>query len=366
MALLRGVQHLAWPPAGSTFLEAVQHVDAAHRVAILVIGGVVAGVGAVIIPSAIGGHGGEMETIWFAEARFPFVRTLARATLSIVAVALGASLGREGAPSEAGAAFAALISRPLRLSAAQRRLLAACGSGAGLAAVYNVPLGGALFVLEVLLGSVTLPLVIVAFATATIATATAWITLANRPTYDVAQYPFSWQVDDLRADRRSACRSRRGTLRAARRVGRVASTARPGADRRADRRVRGARRARDSVPAAARERQERRRARIRRTDRTVARARVAAAQAAHDRGVSRQRCAGRSLHADADDRRAARRAARRTGRARVARHLRRRGRDRRERRAARGRRRKARCRHWCSSPSLRATPKGCSCRWRSP
>ena len=44
-----------------------------------------------------------------------------------------------------------------------------------MAAVYNVPLGGALFALEVLLGTISLPLVLPALATTLTATAVAWI-----------------------------------------------------------------------------------------------------------------------------------------------------------------------------------------------
>lgn len=33
----------------------------------------------------------------------------------------------------------------------------ACGGGAALAAVYNVPLGGALFTAEIMLGTITVP-----------------------------------------------------------------------------------------------------------------------------------------------------------------------------------------------------------------
>jgi H+/Cl- antiporter ClcA len=69
------------------------------------------------------------------------------------------------------------------LSPAQRRLLVACGGGAGLAAVYNVPLGGALFIAEVMVGSLALPVVLPALACTGIASAVAWIYLPNHATY---------------------------------------------------------------------------------------------------------------------------------------------------------------------------------------
>jgi H+/Cl- antiporter ClcA len=57
-----------------------------------------------------------------------------------------------------------------------------------MAAVYNVPLGGALFALEVLLGTLTLPLVLPALATSLIATAVAWIVLGTHPTYSIPTF----------------------------------------------------------------------------------------------------------------------------------------------------------------------------------
>lgn len=63
----------------------------------------------------------------------------------------GLPLGREVAPREMGALGAGMVARKLRLLEDETRTLIACGAGAGLAAVYNVPLAGALFSLEVML-----------------------------------------------------------------------------------------------------------------------------------------------------------------------------------------------------------------------
>ena len=85
------------------------------------------------------------------------------------------------APQLAGAARASWLSDWARLPTWQRRLLVASGAGAGFAAVYNVPLGGALFALEVLLGTLALPLVLPALATSVIATASPGSRWAPRP-----------------------------------------------------------------------------------------------------------------------------------------------------------------------------------------
>jgi H+/Cl- antiporter ClcA len=186
MELLRAVQHLAWSYHSGDFLSGVQHTSSTRRVLVLLIGGVVAGVGAMLLANR--GAGEVSEAIWLRNARVPFRASIARAVHSILVVALGASLGREAAPQQAGAAFASALSEWARLPEWQRRLLVACGAGAGLAAVYNVPLGGALFALEVLLGTLTLPLVLPALATSLIATAVAWIALPSRPTYTIPTY----------------------------------------------------------------------------------------------------------------------------------------------------------------------------------
>jgi CIC family chloride channel protein len=189
MELLRAVQHLAWSYHSGDFLDGVKRTSSTRRVLVLLAGGVVAGGGGLLL--ARRGPGEVSEAIWLRGAHVPFWSSIARGVHSIVIVALGASLGREAAPQQAGAAVASAVSDWAKLPEWQRRLLVACGAGAGMAAVYNVPLGGALFALEVLLGTLTLPLVLPALATSLIATGVAWIALPTAPTYDIPSYPIS-------------------------------------------------------------------------------------------------------------------------------------------------------------------------------
>jgi H+/Cl- antiporter ClcA len=184
LELLHAIQHAAWGYTEGTFLRGVERASSLHRVRVLALGGVVAGVGAVTLLRRFPAPD-LSESMWLRDARVPLPGSLARAVESIVVVALGASLGREAAPQQTGAAFAGLFAERARVPDWQRRLLVACGAGAGLAAVYNVPLGGALFALEVLLGTLTLPLVLPALATSAIAVGVAWIALGTRPTYSV-------------------------------------------------------------------------------------------------------------------------------------------------------------------------------------
>ena len=69
-------------------------------------------------------------------AGLPFAATVGHALLQIVTVGLGSPLGREVAPREMTAAFASLWVRRLGLDEDGARLLIACASGAGLAALF--------------------------------------------------------------------------------------------------------------------------------------------------------------------------------------------------------------------------------------
>ena len=119
-------------------------------------------------------------------------RSLLTSVTSEVVIGMGASMGREAAPKLMGGASGSVLARWMKLSPAQRRLLVACGGGAGLAAVYNVPLGGAIFTAEVLWGSLALPTMVPALACSAIATMVAWVYLPSGATYaDIPSYHFS-------------------------------------------------------------------------------------------------------------------------------------------------------------------------------
>jgi chloride channel protein, CIC family len=194
MALLRAVQHLAYAYHTGDFLSGVEHVPGNWRILVLLGAGVVAGVARPLLRRFLGASESLSEAIWSQYGRLHALRTFADGILSIVLVGMGVSLGREAAPKDAGAAIASKFSDWACLTPEQQRLLVACGAGAGMGAVYNVPLGGALFAVEVLLGTLSLPLVLPALATSLIATVVSWIYLPMQATYTMPQYEVSPQL----------------------------------------------------------------------------------------------------------------------------------------------------------------------------
>jgi CIC family chloride channel protein len=188
--LLEQVQHLAWP--GPNLLDAAAHAGALRHVWVLLGAGALTGAGQIVLRRLTSGNGIDIsEAISEFGGRLPMLRTLGTAVLSILVVAMGASLGREGAPKQVGAVLANVFSDQAHLSDERRRLLVACGAGAGMAAAYGVPLGGALFALEVLRGVLALRLILPALLASASAAGVSWLALPNAPTYLIPAYPSS-------------------------------------------------------------------------------------------------------------------------------------------------------------------------------
>ncbi|HEY9163933.1 MAG TPA: chloride channel protein, partial [Magnetovibrio sp.] len=98
------------------------------------------GVADVIEASAM--HGGHMSTSVGLRAAF----------ISMLSIGVGASVGREGPAVHIGAALGAGLAKRLHLTRALSRTLLGCGVAAAVAASFNAPIAGALFVGEVVLG----------------------------------------------------------------------------------------------------------------------------------------------------------------------------------------------------------------------
>lgn len=190
--LLHYLQHLAFGYSplhiidNESFLEGVRASSPQRRVVVLTICGVIAGVGW----AAIHRFGKPLVSIVEAlktNKIMPPLATILHALLQIITIALGSPLGREVAPREISAVFAAWLSSRAGLSLKQIKIFIACGAGAGLAAVYNVPFGGAIFVAEVLLCSFSWSIIVPALMTSAIAVIVSWWGLGNVPLYHVPE-----------------------------------------------------------------------------------------------------------------------------------------------------------------------------------
>jgi H+/Cl- antiporter ClcA len=147
--LLHGVEHLTYHYTFGTLLTGVGGSSPVRRAVGPMIGGALAGFGWWMLRRRT-----EVPPL---SAAITSPRPLPRLPLSIDAglqvllVGSGASLGREGAPRQLAAALGDFGTTRLSLTPRDREILLACAAGAGLGAVYSVPLGGALFAARILL-----------------------------------------------------------------------------------------------------------------------------------------------------------------------------------------------------------------------
>ncbi|WP_084386530.1 ClcB-like voltage-gated chloride channel protein [Castellaniella caeni] len=100
-------------------------------------------------------HSGYMEAVAIGDGHMSVGQGLLRSLSSLFTVASGGSIGREGAMVHLAALWSSVLGRFLRVDTARLRLLAACGAAAGVSAAYGAPLAGAVFVGEIILGSMS-------------------------------------------------------------------------------------------------------------------------------------------------------------------------------------------------------------------
>ncbi|MCV7301509.1 chloride channel protein [Mycobacterium barrassiae] len=149
--LLHAIEHLTYHYSFGTLLSGVGGSSPVRRALGPMIGGALAGFGwwmlrrRTAVPKLA-------ETI-SAHRPIPRLPLSIDAGLQVLLVGSGASLGREGAPRQLAAALGDFGTTRLALTARDREILLACAAGAGLGAVYSVPLGGALFAARILLGT---------------------------------------------------------------------------------------------------------------------------------------------------------------------------------------------------------------------
>jgi CIC family chloride channel protein len=129
-----------------------------ERIAIPTIGGVIAG--ALL-------WGGQrllrqtqtvdyMEAVAVGNGQLSSRAAIMQAASSFFTIGSGGSIGREGPLVQLAAAFASKVGQWTQAPVPRLRLLVACGASAGVAAAYNAPIAGALFVAEVVLGSIAM------------------------------------------------------------------------------------------------------------------------------------------------------------------------------------------------------------------
>jgi CIC family chloride channel protein len=192
-----GVRILLWGYWPS-FENAATMAPAWQVVLAPTVGGLLVGLVIWWAKDAVGARGMSslIEAVALHRGHVPLKPVFASAAAAIATVGSGGSLGREGPLIRLGAAISSWLGERFGLSAYRVKILVGCGAAAGFAASYNVPIGGSLFAMEVILGSFALeifgPIVIAAVVSTLIARAAE----SNTPLYAFPGYTLdsSWEI----------------------------------------------------------------------------------------------------------------------------------------------------------------------------
>ena len=131
-----------------------------------------------------------------AATRMGLARPFLDAVTQVLTVGSSNSVGREGAPRLAAGAVAARLAARLGIGRPEGAILIASAAGAGLAAMYNAPLGGAAYAVElVMVTGMRRRGALVAVPVCVIATLVSWLHSHGRPTFEItSQGPSSGTV----------------------------------------------------------------------------------------------------------------------------------------------------------------------------
>lgn len=145
---------------GGHLVAAARALDPGLRVLAPAIGGLAAGLLLWLAErsraAALAPNGGDyIEAVAIGDGRLDLRGGVLKVLASLLVVSTGGAVGREGAMVLLAAMLAATLGRLLGRTV-ELRLVVSCGAAAGLAAAYHAPLAGAVFVAEILLGSLAL------------------------------------------------------------------------------------------------------------------------------------------------------------------------------------------------------------------
>lgn len=156
------------------------------------IGGLIIGLMAKYGTPKIKGHGipEAMEAVLTNKSKIGPKVAIYKPIATAIAIGTGGPFGAEGPIIQTGGAVGSLFGQIIRTTAAERKVLLACGAGAGMAATFSTPIAGVILAIELLLFEFKsrsfIPLVIAS----TLATSVHFILLGRGPIFEMTPVDF--------------------------------------------------------------------------------------------------------------------------------------------------------------------------------
>ena len=137
-----------------------------------------------------------MEAVVLGDGKISTRRSLVKCLSAMFTIASGGSIGREGPLVQLSSLVASIAGRLLHWSTPRLRLLVGCGAAAGIASAYNAPIAGALFVAEIVLGSVAMEIFGPLVFASVIATLTVRGFIGSDPIYVIPHFQMNsnWEI----------------------------------------------------------------------------------------------------------------------------------------------------------------------------
>ena len=132
-----------------------------------------------------------MEAVVIGDGILSVRQSLLKSLSALFSISSGASIGREGPLVQLSAMLASAIGRIMRVSSPRLRLLVACGAAAGIASAYNAPVSGALFVAEVVMGTMSMGVFGPLVCSSVVATLTIRQFVGADPLYSITHFVLS-------------------------------------------------------------------------------------------------------------------------------------------------------------------------------
>lgn len=181
-------------------IEIVSPLDSplgAFIIFIPAIGGLIVGLMARYVTPLVRGHGipEAMEAVLRRNSRIPPKVAILKPISAAVSIGSGQPFGAEGPIIQTGAAIGSLLGQALHTTPAERKILLACGSAAGLAATFGTPIAAVIFAIELLLFEFRARSFIPLAIASTIATGIHMALLGKGPTFAVGTTDFGSPIN---------------------------------------------------------------------------------------------------------------------------------------------------------------------------
>ncbi len=151
--LVEFVQKLAF----EDFVDFLNFEQPVHLIIIPIIGALITGPIIYLFAREAKGHGVPevMLAIALRGGKIKPQVGIVKAITSAICIGTGGSVGSEGPIAQIGSALGSTIGQWLRLNEERTKTLVACGAAGGIAAIFNAPIAGAIFAMEVILNRIS-------------------------------------------------------------------------------------------------------------------------------------------------------------------------------------------------------------------